>query len=390
MKFFNFNKTVQEPIKTNINRNFSNPKVIKLSSVETFLPTIKEKNGQDWIAYGIDNNYPKYLTDLFLSSPTHGAICKRKTNMIVGNGFTYDETSLTDENELVIKNLLSKLNTDISNIVLDTHIYGAFCLEIIYSLDRKNIIRINRINPEKIRSGKIENGIVENYYYSNDWNNRREDIKTIPSFELSDNESFKQLLYFPLQMTSNEFYADPSYSGGLNWINLESETGTFYRSLIENGFNPSVAFKFPYLPASAEEQEEIVEGLKDQYSGAKNAGKSIVLFGNGPENEVKVETVQSGGTDKMFTVISDQITTKVLTSHEVTTPELFGISEPGKLGSSDFTPKLIAFNEFVIKPTQRQIENGINQIFYSMNTDIRFKFNDFDISIFQNNTRNDG
>ena len=380
--FFNNKKEPQPVIKTeSTSINFGSHK-IQLQDNKDLLPIIKKYNNYDWVSYGVDNLHPEFLKQLYLSAPTNGTIIKRKAQMI-NTGFTFKEENIEEDRLLLVKSLLLQINKQLDSIILDSELYGAFALEILMSIDKKNIIRINHIPTDKIRSGEKINGLVDKYYYCNNWRDwRKEEIYSIDSFEFTDNESSRMLSYVPMQRISNDYYGDPSYSGGLNWAELERETGVFYGSLIKNGFNPSIMFKFPYLPTNITEQEEIVQGLKKQYGGSTNAGKSIVLFGQGAENEVKVDTIQTSGTDATFTVISDQITTKVLTSHEVTTPELFGISEPGRLGSGDFIAKTIAFNEFVIKPRQRKIEDEINTLFAFVGIDLGFRFNEFDVNIF--------
>lgn len=371
MKFFNFNKEKKEETKTT---SHSVPK-IKLSDVDTFLPYIKDKAQQEWVNYGIDNLYPEFLTNLYLTSPTHGAICKTKS-LITNSKFTWNEQNFNDTEYIIVKTLITKLKKELSNITLDLQIYGGTYLEIIRSIDKKNIVRINRISPEKIRSGKLVDGKVNEYYFCNDWSNfRREGIVTIPVFDIQKDNS-REILFISQSMISNDYYPDLNYSGGLNWISLESETGVFYRSLIQNGFNPGLIFKFPNLAVSEEEEDEIVDGLSKQYAGSKNTGKPIVIFANGEENMVQIDTIQPGQTDKQFTVIAEQIVTKILTSHGVVTPELFGIAESGRLGNSDYVSKLKTFIKFQINPVQELLEDHINELFMSFGKDINFKFDE--------------
>ena len=62
-------------------QNFS---VLNYGSTE--IPLFAEKQGQEWVDYGIDNLYGDYLRDLFLSSSTHGAIVNGVADMNYGGG----------------------------------------------------------------------------------------------------------------------------------------------------------------------------------------------------------------------------------------------------------------------------------------------------------------
>ena len=369
---FNFSKATPEP--TQPTKNVDREHFGSMSfTMETDLPVIKEVRNKDWVEYGYDNLYPQYLQQLFNTSPTHQAIVKTKSLMIVGNGYTIESEHLDEKAKMQVAQLINQVNNQMYETTLDQQIYGAFAYEIIWSLDFKRIIKVNRVDPATLRSGKYKENFVDCWYYSRDWSNRHEDIKEIYAFEESDGENFRQLLYVPCQTVSNEYYGEPSYLAGIDWINLEASTGLYYKSLIENGFNPSILVKFYRKPKNKEERDAIVNGLKKSYSGVKNSGKAIVVFSDGKELAPDIDPIASQNVDKQFTVIADQITTKILTAGRVTTPELFGIAVPGQLGTGDFGIKVAAFESFVVRPEQRVIENTVNRILLANGFDVKYK-----------------
>ena len=92
---FNFSKTTPQP--TQPVKNADREEFGSMSfSMETDLPVIREVRNKDWVEYGYDNLYPHYLQQLFNTSPTHQAIVKTKSLMIVGDGYTI-ETNHLDE-----------------------------------------------------------------------------------------------------------------------------------------------------------------------------------------------------------------------------------------------------------------------------------------------------
>lgn len=350
-------------------------------TMETDLPVIKEVRGKDWVEYGYDNLYPQYLQKLFNTSPTHQAIVKTKSLMIVGDGYTIEDSHLDEKAKMQVQQLINQVNKQMYETTLDQQIYGAFAYEVIWSLDFKRIIKVNRVDPATLRSGKFSENFVEKWYYSRDWTNRHEDIKEIYSFEEADGENFRQLLYVPCQTVSNEYYGEPSYMASIDWINLEASTGLYYKSLIENGFNPSILVKFYRKPKNKEERDAIVNGLKKSYSGVKNSGKAMVVFSDGKELAPDIDPINAQNVDKQFTVIADQITTKILTGGRVTTPELFGIAVPGQLGTGDFGVKVSSFNAFVVRPEQRVIENTVNRILLANGFDVKYKITPLEFNL---------
>lgn len=345
----------------------------------TDLPTIKENKSMNWVTYGSDNMYPEYLKDMYNSSPTHQAIVKTKSQIVVGDGFTYDDDTLDEKDKINVLKLLKGIKRDLYQTSMDFQLYGAFAYELIWSLDFSRVVEVNRIDIAQLRSGKYKDGSVKEWYYSRDWASQRPETVCIYNLDKGDKENHRQILYKSGQRISNEYYGEPSYMASMDWITLESQTGLYYKSLIENGFNPSVVVKFFRKPASLDERSQIVSGLKKSFGGVKNSGKAVVLFSDGKELAPDIQTLDVASVDKQFTVIADQIVQKIITGERVTTPELFGIQVPGQLGSSDFESKVKAFTKFVIRPDQMILEDAINEIISLNGYDVNFKFNQFTI-----------
>ena len=348
-------------------------------SAMTDLPTIKESRNKDYVEYGSSNLYPEYLKDMFNTSPTHNAIVKTKAQMVVGDGWIYDDTLLDEAKKIEVIKILNFIKRDMYDLSLDYQIFGAMAFEIIWSLDFSKVVEVNRIDVSKLRSGKFDDGEVEEWYYKRDWANRREDAVCIPVLDLSNRQDHRQIIYIPGQMVSNEYYAEPQYIASMDWITLESQVGLYYRSLIENGFNPSLVVKIFRRPASQEERDQMVGDLRRTFSGIKNTGKCMVMFSDGKELAPEVTPIEVSNVDKQFTVIADQITQKILTGERATTPELFGIAVPGQLGSGDFDTKVKCFSKFVIAPDQFIFEQAVNKILRLNGYDVNLKLNPFTI-----------
>jgi hypothetical protein len=349
---------------------------IKLS-VLTDLPMIGYNRTEPWVNYGVDNLYPEFLKDLYNTSPTHNAIVKTKAQIVVGEGFKYNDTNYDEKDKINILKVLNQIDRDIYEYSLDFQIYGAMALELIWSLDFTKVVEINRIDPAKLRSGKYEEGEVTEWYYKRDWRDRREEAVCIYPLDKSDKQNHRQLLYIGSQMVSNEYYYEPSYIGAIDWITLESQCGVYYRGLIENGFSPTIVAKFYRKPATQEERDIVMGGLKKNYTGVKG-NKILGIFSDGKELAPDINPIEVSNMDKQFTVISDQITQKIITG-ERATPELCGIAIPGQLGNGDFDTKVKVFSKFVIRPDQRIFEKTVNQILMLNGYDIKWELNAFTI-----------
>ena len=395
MGIFNFNKNNKVETTPELPTSNGGDAVDTIFNLkmENSLPIIKEQQNREWVEYVTDEGeqYPEYLQNLYNTSPTHQAIIDAKSLIVAGDGFELDDTNLTDEQKLNLYKLIEYVDgrRDIEDFVRDLakdlELYGSIAIEVIWSLDFSKVVKFTRISPKHIRSGKFEDGDVDCYYYKRDWSNRREDPVHMATFDVTNKENHRQLLYLGTQMISNEYYWEPSYLASCNWIQLEGQTGLFYKSLLENGFNPSVIIRFFRKPKTLEERDDIVRGLKQSFGGVKNSGKAITMFSDGKELAPEVEPIQTSNLDKQYTVLADQIQSKILTGARVTTPELFGISIPGKLGTADFETQIEAFDKFVIRPNQQFLNRIINKLFSTAGLDgINFRIKPLELN--KNNT----
>jgi len=383
MGIFNFNKKEQSvtPVETTTNKGGDSVDNVFNFQIQNSLPIIKEQNNSEWVNYKSDlgDEYPIYLESLYNTSPTHQAIVNTKSLIVAGDGFEVDDSNLTEEQKLDLYKMMEftdgkrDIEDFITDLSKDGELYGSIAIEVIWSLDFTKIVKINRISPKHIRVGKYEDGEINCYYYSRDWSNRREEVTKIHAFDTNDKEHHRQLIYGGTHKVSNEYYFEPSYLASTNWIELEANTGLFYRSLMENGFNPSVVVRFFRKPSSLEERDEVVRGLKQSFGGVKNSGKAIVMFSDGKELAPEVEPIQTANLDKQYTVLAEQIQSKILTGARVTTPSLFGINIAGKLGESDFETQVEAFTKFVIRPQQQFLNRIINKLLKVNGLNVNFR-----------------
>jgi len=383
MGIFNFRKnntTSPTPLPEEKNEGFDLVNSVLKLSASNVTPTIIEKPNEDFISYGVNNDFPVYLDTLYKNSPTNQAILDCKSLLVAGDGFTINDSHLNEVQKNSLNQMLkfidgkNTLQKFINETSRDLQVYGAVCIEIVWSLDRTKIVKAKRISPKNIRSGKFVDGEVRDYYYSRDWSNRREKITRIAAFDLdTKEEEARQLMYIPLSLLTQEYYGEIDYQAGLNWCALEYQTGNYYKSLMDNNFSPSMIIQFFRKPSNQEERDEVVKGLKQSFGGTGNAGKVMVTFSNDKDSAPDIRPVEVSSVDKQFVVLAEQIQSKIITTHRVTTPELFGINIAGQLGNSDFANQVEAFNKFVIRPSQIIVEEYINKLLYLNGFNIDFK-----------------
>lgn len=363
--------------------------IIKNEKFAAITPKFVELRNYDWIFYGEDNLFPNKLIDLANKSALNNAIIMSKIDNVCGNGFMTDELdskTLAFINKPNSKETLEEL---FRKAVYDYVIFGGFCLNIIWSRDRKSIAEIYHVDFSKIRSGKSNiNGKVYTYWYSNNWAQYRKkefEPRGIDAFDL-DNRTPSQLLYVTQYRPGLEYYPLPSYMGALGYIETDCEISNFHLSHIKNGMTPGMMITFNNGIPTDEEQSIIEQKIRNRYEGTDNAGKMILNFAADSTKAPSVTTLTPAQLDKQFIQLQETVLQNILTGHQVVSPLLVGIPTPGSLSNaSEMLNAYQLYNNTVIEPLKNVVLgtfdkicdiNGLQRLDISTAAPIEFSFSE--------------
>ena len=369
-------------------------KLLKFDGLSIPQYTEKFNKTTNMIDFGNNNMMPNYYLSLMARSAKHNAIVKGKAQMIAGNG--WDRTDISNDAYTFLKNIYNEMDLDeiASRCAYDLEIYGAFCLNLIWSRDRTRVSEINYINPQTVRI-QVPNKDYpqqENYFICQDWENwRRKEVVLYPGFSLVDKEKASQILYVKEYRPGRVFYGEPEYISAVNWIEMEYEISQFHLSNINNGFAPSLMINFPTGIPSDEEMDIIMKQLDNQYKGAKGAGNRIFTFSENKDTAPIISTIETNNNDEKFIQLNEEITQGIMSGHRVNNPALFGIRDNSGMviGKSDLLDSLEIFQSQYVSPKQMLIEkvfrriariNGINDKLMLNEYQIKFSKTDLQIS----------
>lgn len=333
---------------------------IQLASYEK--RSYAETQSEEIIKFGEDNLFPQYLVELYNDSPTHRALCTTIALMIYGDGFI--------PQNLDARLLYDSWNFDeeLRKASVDLKLFNGAAFEINWSLDRETISRVAHIPFESIRSGCANaEEVVETFYYSRDWSDNSIEPTAIPRFNSETKiEHPVQLLYVKPFSPGSYHYPKADYIGAINYIELEREISTFHISNIKNGLAPSMAIHFSNGEPSLEEQRAIKAKIENEATGTGNAGKFFLTFSDLPENKPTIDTFQLSDADKQYQFLSEETTAKIMIGHRVTSPENFGVSVPGKLGTAGVGEAADLFEKQVIEPYREILEKACRRIYNAL------------------------
>jgi hypothetical protein len=159
------------------------------------------------------------------------------------------------------------------------------------------------------------------------------------------------------------YYPIPDWSAGQRAIEIDIETKNFHMNNLRSGMSPSLWINFNNGIIGEDEQKIITRALEEQYSGSDNAGRAIISFNESKEQAPEIQQIQRNENDSYYQVLNDDITRSILSSHRVSSAELFGIATAGKLGGgNEIVEHSEYFRKMVIQPYQNVIVKVFNKL----------------------------
>lgn len=359
--------------------------LVRVELENHIMPEFIKKSGKDYIYWGINNNYPEYLTELYNRHAEHGAIVKSKARYVYGKGLYIDEKTVDPfvkqaaDNFLSCANRFETWNKVFKKITRPYELFNGFALQIIWKLGGLGF-EVYCMEFSKFRMSQCGKKV----YYCDKW--LREDGSVNPSADRDpsfqefpifnpDIRVGTQILYYreesPYIQKYGDLYPMPEYSGAIADIETDVEISNFHYSNLKNGFTASAILSLFNGEPTEEDKKKIARLLKSNHTGSNNAGKIILNFNTDKGKGAEVVTLTASDLDKQFDQLSQRIQQKVLSAHFLTNPELAGIKTPGELGTSNDLQKdfELFYNSYII-PRQDNILSVIKDLGYIAGVDL--------------------
>ena len=339
---------------------------------------VEKETPKGFVTFGEANLFPNYLIDLYYSSPVHSALTMSIAFMIAGKEFKSSNLAAQREIDRL------KLNAIRRPITLDAKMHGGYYLEIIWSVDRSTIAKINHLPYENVRLAVAnDEDVIPGVYYSKDWNDTRKK-KNIPAFipmynPTSKAEEPSQVLFVGIMTPGSAYYPKPDYYSAINYIEITRDISEFYRAFLANGMSPSYMLHMTNGIPDPEEQMAIKRNWETMI-GAKKAGKVVFTFNESADKLPRLDVIDMTQADKQWLELSVQSRENILAAHRVTSPLLFGIRDAGGLGSNadEMKQAYRIFNKNIIEPYQQIVTDSIEEVFKGMGitADVYIESND--------------
>jgi len=350
----------------------NNISIINLSAYTS--PVIQENKKNDFIEYGIDNNYFQYLIDRYLYSATNGAIITGVANMIYGKGLDALDSNKKPNEYAQMKSIVK--DSDLKKIALERKLLGMACMQVV--MEKKKVKQILHFPMHTLRAGKCnDKGQIENWFYHSDWKNKKpsEELKSIPAFGFGNGNEVEVYILKPY-VSGFDYYSPIDYSGALPYALLEENIADYQINDCQNGFSGTKIINFNNGVPDEEQREKTKRDVLNKLTGAKGE-KVIIAFNDNAESKTTVEDLPLNDAPAHYEYLSKECFDKLIVGHRVTSPMLLGIrTGDGGLGNNadEIKTATLLFDNIVIKPYQLEIIEALDEILAINNISLKLYF----------------
>lgn len=352
---------------------------------------ITRKNALGWVNYGIKNNYPNLLLDLYNQSPTHRACINFGVQSILGNGVDYDAMQI--DGSQVIPNYAESWDDLIKNLALDYMLYGSYAIQIIRNKDGQTF-SFWHMPLDKVRWSEYDDdGQILSYWICNDWTATGQYPPfQIDAFDMMDDstiENGKPYLYVYRQYSpAMTYYTQPHYQAGIKSIQSEIEYVNFDLRTTVNNFIPSGMLVLNEVETD-EERQGIVNNITKMFQGSENANSLMITFRNNVD-ENKPEfipfTSSKNSNVNVYADANTRTVSRILAAHQIPNASLVGMPDVGNSGFASEADKLETayqlYNKLTGNANRMAVVKTLNNMLRMNGVDVEvimkpLSFNDF-------------
>jgi hypothetical protein len=339
-------------------------------------PKITENKRDNWVDFGENNDYYQFLIDRYNGSTTNNAVINNICKLIYGKGLDANDSNRKPNEYAQMKMLFSK--DVLKKVVKDLKLLGEFNLQLIYNDSKKAILRVEHLPTNLVRSEKCnKDGVIEAVYYSDNWQDTKKfPPKRIPLFGYGSKSDKLEVLRVGNYTIGQKYYSNVDYLGGLSYSALEEEISNYLINEVQNGFSGTKVVNFNNGIPTEEQQAIIQSKVKSTLTGSKGK-KVIVAFNSDETKKTTVDDIPLNDAPEHYKYLSEECVAKIMLSHNVTSPLLFGIASANGFSSNadELRNSYILFENMVIRPFQEIICDALDKIlaYNEISLDLVFK-----------------
>jgi hypothetical protein len=369
MEIFGLNislgKAKEKPAPTE-QKDFHGFRAVNTEGLDLSKPFVDDYNSRSlrFVEFGESNLYPQILNQLYVSSPMHQACCNFKKYALCGDGYEwvgYEELTMPEKIQIEQFEIMSGLKKGLDKITLDWIKHGRIIALVRFDKENNKYTHFRIVDPEYIRNSRTDwmSDLPALYYYSRDWAVRQIGIQF--SHVAPKNWDEWQVMELKNEIGGFRSYGMPDWAASANWQVVSADLGLLHKSAIENGIQPSIIWKIPYV-MSPDERSAWEVNARHSGKGAKNYGRAIKLEAPSKDQLPEIDVVNTTDNHALFEQTSKEQKEEIAISHSIN-PALMGVRIAGSLGQSEeieFSAK--QFKRIWLNSNRKRVEDFLNEL----------------------------
>jgi hypothetical protein len=325
-----------------------------------------------YVRFGLDNNYPQLIDQMYYQSPLHSAIIDFQINATIGGGWEIigekDGKEKVDEYVFTKKH---KINNYLRAVALDFKMHRRSHILIYKDKDTGIPYKFERIIPSKVRY----NSDCSTYWVSDNWMNT-EALRVYNKYDFKSKDELSIYSFIDIESSpGQDVYPLDKTISAFNWCYLDGQSSTLQKKNIEKSIFGSTVIK---RPKAFDSREEFEEFKKDVSNKEGEVVPVLVFAADGKENLPEIESFPANQNDAAFKEMFVRIDEKICQAHSIN-PVLL-LEGTGGLGSgSDITAVYPIYEKNVILPFRNLLEEFMDNVLDIFNIKGEFKIKNFQI-----------
>lgn len=313
------------------------------------IPSSKEgeSRGKGHVTWGENDDYPNFIYQLYLDCPTLATIINGTTNFITGNGVRCGITGweYTNKKKETWEHLLQKLAYDYLT-------FGICYIQVIRN-KQGEVCEFYYLDSRFVRSDEYN----EMFFYNKEFGKRygRSNKTIIYPKYVADAIDVPSSVICIKTPYSRGAYGISTWGSAVKSVIIETGIDDFHLSELENNFTASAIINFNNGVPSDEDADEIEKNVREKFSGEQNAGRFVLSFNNGKDNETTVQRLGTDDFDKRYESLASKTEKQIYTAFGAN-PNLFGCAtENNGFNSEEYSSAFKIYNRIRVKPIQMQL-----------------------------------
>lgn len=314
----------------------------------------KKISGKDFVVWGDNNSYPKFLWDNYLNCVTLQSIINGTIDYVIGD----DIISNVEKFNQQINKKGETLTDIIKKIATDYIVFGSFAIQIIRNM-LGEVNEIYWVDINKLRSDEKN----EVFFYSDDWNKSYGRVKYITYPKFNVNDVNPSSIFYYKGHTTRTTYGIPMWGAAIKNVQIDMAITDFHLNEVNNNFMGSKMISFNNGTPDDDLKNEIERNLNNKFSGTGNAGRFLISFSESKENAPEVLNLSSDDFDKRYIELESRNTKQIFVAFRAQ-PILFGLlKENNGFSQDEFLQAFALYNRTIVKPIQKAIIDSFDKIF---------------------------